>query len=51
MSKNFMQNGKWIDSPREATILVCTCGGKYIKTRAEQTQCLPCTARAKAARV
>jgi len=51
MSKNFMQNGKWIDSPRAATIVVCACGGKYIKTREAQTTCLPCAARAKAVRV
>ncbi|HEV3245061.1 MAG TPA: hypothetical protein VG102_01765 [Candidatus Paceibacterota bacterium] len=42
MSKNFMQNGKWIDNPNELIVLVCTCGNKYIKTRPEQTHCLQC---------
>lgn len=42
MAKTFFKDGKWIDSPRAAIIVKCTCGNKYIKTREGQTQCLAC---------
>lgn len=42
MAKTFFKDGKWIDSPRAATIVVCSCGNKYIKTRDGQTVCLEC---------
>ena len=42
MSKNFMKDGKWIDNPNKVTVITCTCGNKYIKTRMHQTRCLRC---------
>ncbi len=42
MVKNYLQNGKWIENPREVVVLVCECGNKYIKTREAQTHCLQC---------
>ncbi|HTR19174.1 MAG TPA: hypothetical protein VMH91_04345 [Candidatus Paceibacterota bacterium] len=42
MAKTFMKNGKWIDNPAQPAVLVCECGNKYIKTRREQSHCLPC---------
>ena len=42
MSKNFLKDGKWIEKPDVTVILVCECGGKYIKTRIDQKQCLRC---------
>jgi len=42
MAKTFMKDGKWIDNPDAPVILVCVCGGKYIKTRLEQVLCLRC---------
>ncbi|HEY4521105.1 MAG TPA: hypothetical protein VJL57_01760 [Candidatus Paceibacterota bacterium] len=46
MTKNFMQDGKWIDQPRETKVALCTCGNKYIKTRDEQQTCLRCISEA-----
>lgn len=37
-----MKNGKWIDNPNETAVVVCECGGKYIKTRPLQSVCLHC---------
>lgn len=42
MSKNFLQNGKWIDNPHTVKVSVCSCGNKYIKTRPGQRTCIPC---------
>jgi hypothetical protein len=42
MSKNFMQNGRWIDNPNTVIIVKCRCGNKYIKTRLLQDRCLTC---------
>jgi hypothetical protein len=42
MTKNFLQDGKWIENPNAVQIVLCKCGGKYIKTRPNQTSCLPC---------
>lgn len=44
MGKTFFKNGKWIDNPKETTVIVCECGGNYIKTRPHQTRCLQCLA-------
>ena len=48
MSKNFFQDGKWIDKPTAVAVVVCACGSKYIKTRDEQGVCLRCLAKQKA---
>ena len=42
MSKNFLKDGKWIDNPNTVAVVTCSCGNKYIKTRAGQTHCLRC---------
>ena len=42
MSKNFFKDGKWIDNPSAPKVVVCVCGGKYIKTRPQQIRCLRC---------
>jgi len=42
MSKNFMQDGKWIDNPNKVAVSVCKCKSKYVKTRDGQTACLRC---------
>ncbi len=42
MSKNFMKNGKWVDNPNKISVVLCSCGNKYIKTRPNQKQCLQC---------
>jgi len=47
MSKNFFKDGKWIDKVEEVVVLECECGGKYIKTREEQTSCLRCMSKVK----
>jgi hypothetical protein len=47
MSKNFMQNGKWIDNPNKVVVVLCKCGNKYIKTRDKQEVCLRCLAKVK----
>jgi len=46
MVKNFMQEGKWIEKPRNTKIEVCECGNKYIKTRPRQKVCLRCISEA-----
>ncbi len=47
MGKNFFKDGKWIDNPDEITVIECECGGKYIKTRKEQSSCLRCMSQVK----
>lgn len=42
MAKTFMKYGKWIDNPSAPAVLICACGGKYIKTRPRQAECLRC---------
>lgn len=49
MSKNFMQNGKWIDNPNAPAVVLCSCGNKYIKTREKQGVCLRCLSKVKKA--
>jgi hypothetical protein len=49
MTKNFMQDGKWTDNPREPKVILCACGSKYIKTRPNQSVCLSCVSREKEA--
>jgi len=34
--------GKWVQNPNRTEVLLCACGGKYIKTRKYQTHCLKC---------
>ena len=52
MTKNYMKDGKWIDRPGKLTIYACKCGNKFVKTRRNQKQCIPCLASEKmAARV
>jgi hypothetical protein len=40
--KTFQQDGHWIEKPHKTTILVCTCGNRYLKTRRNQQTCLRC---------
>ena len=47
MSKNYHKDGKWIEKPYETVILICICGGKYIKTRIDQKKCLRCLGKVK----
>ena len=42
MSKNYMQNGKWVHKPSKVDVKICECGNKYIKTRPRQKLCLHC---------
>lgn len=42
MTKNFLQDGKWIENPNTIQVVICACGNKYIKTRDVQTKCLSC---------
>ncbi|MDO8482573.1 MAG: hypothetical protein Q7S86_02010 [bacterium] len=43
--KTFQKDGHWIEKPDRTVILVCVCGGKYIKTRAIQISCLRCVGK------
>ena len=36
------QPGKWVYKPTRSTVLVCSCGNKYIATREGQTVCVSC---------
>lgn len=45
-SKTFQQDGHWIEKPNKTAILICTCGNRYLKTRAKQEQCLRCMSAA-----
>ena len=36
------QPGKWVYKPTQSTVLVCSCGNKYISTRKDQTVCVSC---------
>jgi hypothetical protein len=40
--KTHSQRGKWVFKPTKSTIVICTCGNKYIVTRKEQTTCIDC---------
>lgn len=40
--KQYQQDGHWIVKPGKTTVLVCTCGNRYIKTRPTQSVCLRC---------
>jgi hypothetical protein len=40
--KTFHKDGHWIENPRKNSILTCSCGNKYLKTRHGQTKCLKC---------
>lgn len=51
MSKNFFQNGKWVDGPGKPAVLTCVCGNKYIKTREAQTVCVRCLVRLRGERL
>jgi hypothetical protein len=44
-SHTFHKTGKWVEKVTLSTILVCTCGGKYIKTRPHQLMCVKCMAK------
>ena len=37
--------GSWVERPRRASILLCECGNRYIKTRKGQTVCVQCLFR------
>ena len=43
-TKTFQQDGHWIVKIKKTPILVCECGNKYLKTRAQQAKCLRCLA-------
>lgn len=45
-TKTFQQDGHWVVKIKKTPIFVCTCGNKYLKTRAGQTRCLRCMAYA-----
>jgi hypothetical protein len=40
--KTFQQDGKWVERPAKTSILMCSCGNKYIKTRENQIVCVRC---------
>lgn len=43
MTKNFFQDGKWIEKTKGPKIAICAeCDGKYIPTRPRQKLCLRC---------
>ena len=46
-SKKTFQNtvGKWVEKKTRTEILLCICGGKYIKSRKDQTVCIRCIYR------
>jgi hypothetical protein len=39
--------GKFIERPRRTETLVCACSNRYIKTRKNQTECVPCMVRSR----
>lgn len=43
--KTFQKDGHWIEKPERTVILLCACGGKYIKTSAIQVSCLRCAGK------
>jgi hypothetical protein len=45
--KTFHKDGHWIENPRKTSVLVCTCGNKYLKTRHGQNKCLRCLSMGK----
>lgn len=43
MTKDFYQDGKWIEKPTKTVVHECKeCKGRFIKSRNRQTMCLPC---------
>jgi hypothetical protein len=40
--KQYQKDGHWIVKPGKTQVLTCTCGNKYIKTRAGQSVCIRC---------
>ena len=42
INKKPSQPGKWVYKPTRSTVLVCSCGNKYIATREGQTVCVSC---------
>lgn len=42
INKKPNQPGKWVYKPTRSTVLVCSCGNKYISTREGQTVCVSC---------
>ena len=46
-SKKTFKNleGRWIEKPTATLIVVCACGGKYIKSRELQTMCVRCMSK------
>ena len=47
MTKDFYQDGKWIEKPKPTVVSLCACAGRFIKTRKGQTKCLTCMSREK----
>jgi hypothetical protein len=45
--KTFQKDGHWIENPNKASVLVCTCGNRYLKTRHAQVKCLRCVSQGK----
>ena len=41
-AKTHSQRGKYVYKPIVSTIMDCACGGKFVKTRRAQVQCLRC---------
>ena len=35
-------HGKWVEKITHSEILICACGNKYLKTRANQITCVRC---------
>jgi len=44
--KPIHQRKQWVERVTQAQILECSCGGKYIKTRPNQTICVACMVKA-----
>ncbi|MEK7142135.1 MAG: hypothetical protein AAB818_00955 [Patescibacteria group bacterium] len=42
INKKPNQPGKWVYKPTRSTVLVCSCGNKYIATRENQIVCVSC---------
>jgi hypothetical protein len=34
--------GTWVFKTTKSQIYICSCGGKYLKTRKNQTKCVAC---------
>src|SRR6185437_289113 len=46
-TKNFQQDGHWIETTEKTPILICECGNSYLKTRPGQKICLRCLSAAR----